>query len=845
MLILQFPFLSTLFKFKYNSFKINRMAILFHIQIQHQSNTNENAHFTSSTDDFVHLLHICTNPKMLKQVHARMLITGLEQDIFLGAKLLNMYAKYDSIKNAGLVFYQIEYPDVYLCNLMIKVYTQNGLWKEILSLYKKMQSVGIKPDNFTFPFVLKACASLSALQEGREVHDDIVESDFESHVVVGTALINMYAKCGSLQDAREVFDKMFVRDVFSWSAIIAGYAQNGYAKEALMLFEEMQAVEGMSPDSVVMVSVLQACGDVGDLQQGMLAHDYVVRHGFELDVEVGNSLIAMYAKCRRMESSLQVFKSVPQKSVVSWTAMIAGYGWNLQGIEALEIYNQMRLSGVKPNSMTMTSMLSVCAELRLLQLGKLIHDYVVGHGLVSNEFVANSLIDMYAKCLSLKDARLVFDKIPQRSLVSWNTIIAGYVQNGHPTQALVMFNEMQLAGMMPDSFTIVSVLSACAHVVDLQQGKSIHDFIIRTGLESNVFVANSLIDMYAKCKNQDIARKMFDRMCTRDVVSWNAMISGYAQNGYANEALELFAEMQLGDVKPDAETMVSLLLACSNLGALQQGMWIHTYVIRRGLEFDVFVERALIDMYAKCGNVDVSRQLFDNISKKTAVAYSAMIAGYGMHGRGEDALVLFSQMQQKGLKPNGITFISVLSACSHSGLVDEGWRQFNCMSKDYNISPMLQHCACMVDLLGRAGRIYEAHDFIQKMPVTPNADVWGTLLGACKIHCNTVVGEHVAEILLDLEPKNAGYYVLLSNLYAANGRWDEVAKVRTKMKDRGLKKTSGWSSIQISNRFHSFHSGDKSHPESIKIYAMLDTLTRQMKDAGYMPNTNLLLHDIE
>ncbi|KAH9313903.1 hypothetical protein KI387_022530 [Taxus chinensis] len=782
---------------------------------------------------------------MLKQVHSQMLITGLEQDIFLAAKLLNMYAKYNNTENANLVFDKVEDPDVYICNLMIKVYTQNSQWKESLSLYKKMQCAGIKPDNFTFPFVLKACASLSDLQEGREIHDDIVEAGFDSHVVVETALINMYAKCRCVEDARQVFDNMPETDVFSWSAMIAGYAQNGYAKKALVIFEEMQMVEGMLPDAVVMVSVLQACGDLGDLQQGMLVHDYVVRCGFELDVQVGNSLVAMYAKCGSTESSRQVFEKMTQKNVVSWTAMIVGYAQNRQGIEALESLSEMRLVGVEPNSVTITAVMLACADWGFLQQGKLIHDYVVGHGFASNEFVANSLIDMYAKCGNLKDARLVFDRMPQRCIVSWNTMIAGYAQNGYHIEVFDMFNQMQLAGMIPDSFTTVSVLSACAHVAGLQQGKWIHDYVIRTGLESNIFVANGLIDMYAKCKNLDIARQMFDRMCSRDVVSWNVMISGYAQNGYANEALELFAEMQIVDAKPDAETMASLLLACSNLVALQQGMWIHSYVIRRGLEFDVFVETALIDMYAKCGNLEIARRLFDTLSKKTVVAYSAMIAGYGMHGYGEDALALFSQMQQTSLKPNGVTFISVLSACSHSGLVDEGWQHFNCMSRDYRISPMLQHYACMVDLLGRAGHLYEAHDFIEKMPIHPNADVWGTLLGACKIHCNTVVGERVAEILFDMEPENAGYYVLLSNLYAAAGKWGEVAKVRTKMKDKGLKKTSGWSSIQVNNRFHSFHSGDRSHPESIKIYAILETLTRHMKNAGYMPNTNFVLHDMD
>ena len=594
-----------------------------------------------------------------------------------------------------------------------------------------------------------------------------------------------------------------------------------------------------------MVSLLQACGDLGARKQGMWVHGCVIAHGFESDVSAGNSLVAMYAKCRNMCDAGQVFEDMPEKNVISWTAMIAGYAQNGQGHDALALFDEMRLVGVNPNSVTMVNLLSVCADLGALQQGKVIHAYVTGHGFDSNEFVANSLIDMYAKCGSPNDAQLVFDRMPQRSVVSWNTIISGYAQNGYFNKALALFHQMQLTGMAPDSVTIVSVLSACAHLEDLQQGKWIHDFIMQSGLYSNIFVSNSLIDMYAKCKRIDIACQIFDGMYKKDVVSWNAMISGYAQNGHANEALESFNQMQLADVKPDSETMVSVLSACAQSGALQQGMRIHNYVIKSGLELDAFVETALVDMYAKCGNVGIARQLFAQMRTRTVVAYSAMIAGYGMHGYGEDALRLFSQMQQTGMKPNGITFISVLSACSHSGLVDDGLQYFNCMSQDYGIVPMLEHYACMVDLLGRAGCLVEARDFIKNMPIHPNACVWGTLLGAYRIHCNIELAEYVAEILFDLEPNNAGYYVLLSNTYAAAGRWDEVAKVRTKMKNTGLKKTSGCSLIEINSRFHSFLAGDKSHPQSKQIYGMLETLSGQMKDAGYVPITNFVMHDVE
>eukprot|EP01018_Ginkgo_biloba_P037492 Gb_02031 [translate_table: standard] len=553
----------------------------------------------------------------------------------------------------------------------------------------------------------------------------------------------------------------------------------------------------------------------------------------------------MYAKCGNLENARLVFEKMSDRDVVPWTAMIAGYTQNGHANEALTLFGQMHLAGMKPNPITMSSVLPACARLQALQQGKWIHDYIIRSGIELDVYVGTALIDMYVKCGCIESARQVFDDMSKRNECSWNSMIAGYAQNGDANEALALFHQMQLAGMTPNAVTMVSVLSTLAHSDDLQQGKRVHDYIIRTGFESNVFVGSALIDMYTKCGSIGIARQVFEKLSERDVVSWTAMIAGYAQNGYANEALTLFHQMKLAGVIPDSATMVSVLSACAHLGALQQGKLIHDYIIRCGLESDVFVGTALIDMYAKCGSVDIARKCFDKMSERDVVSWNAMIAGYGMHGHGEDALVVFSHMQQIGMKPNWVTFICVLCACSHAGLVNEGSQNFGRMKRDYCITPKMKHYACMVDLLGRAGHLDEAEDFIKKMPLEPDASVWGALLGACRIHCNVELGVLVAGRLFDLEPEDAGYYVLVSNIYAAAGRWDSVAKVRTIMKDRGLKKTPGCSLIDINNHVHAFLVGDRSHPESEKIYAMLETLTGQMEDAGYVPNTNFVLLNVE
>eukprot|EP01018_Ginkgo_biloba_P008991 Gb_03997 [translate_table: standard] len=476
---------------------------------------------------------------------------------------------------------------------------------------------------------------------------------------------------------------------------------------------------------------------------------------------------------------------------------------------------------------------------------KQIHAHMLRIGLDQNIFLVTKLVTVYATSGSVDKARLVFDKTSNRDVFLWNTMIRVYARNGLCGKALTLYYQMLQTSIQPNNFTFPIVLNACAGLSALKEGKAIYDDIVKYGFESDIYVRAALVDMYAKCGSLENARQVFEKMSKRDVVSWNGMIAGYAHNGRPKEALKLFTEMQLKKVKPNKVTMVSVLQASAHLGSLQQGKWVHEYIVRNGFELDVVVGTSLIDMYAKCGSLRIARELFDKISKRDVASWNAMIAGYGMHGRGEEALALFSEMQRAGIKPNHITFVGVLSACSHAGLVDEGRHYFNCISRDYGITPLVEHYACVVDLLCRAGCLDEAQDFIKMMPIEPSASVLGALLSACRIHCNIELAEHVAERLFDLEPANAGYYVLLSNIYAAAGRWDDVKLVRAMMKERGVKKPPGCSLIEINNRVHEFIVGDRSHPQTEKIYAMLENLSRQMTEAGYVPDTNFVLHDVE
>eukprot|EP01018_Ginkgo_biloba_P001467 Gb_24928 [translate_table: standard] len=648
--------------------------------------------------------------------------------------------------------------------------TENRLKEALEILYVMDQHI----DDCTYACLLQACINKKALPEGKLIQAHLTERGFILGRFLGNTLVNMYSKCGSLLNARRVFDHMSERDVVSWTAMISAYARNGQVEEALTLFYQMQPA-GIQPNQFTYATVLPACAHLGALQQGMEIHEEIIKSGFHSDFFVGNALVDMYAKCERIELARDIFDKMSQRNVVSWTSIIAGYAQNSHAEEALKLFRQMQLAGVKPNSQTLATVLPSLGNMAALDQGMELHEEIIRSGFLSDIFVGNALVDMYAKCGSIEYARNIFDKMHQRDVISWTAMIAGYAQNGYVEEAL----------------------------------------------------------------------KLFRKMPERNVVSWTALIAGYAQNGSSEEALTIFRQMQLACVKPNSKTFASVLPACATMAALEQGKEIHEVVIRTGFESDVFVGSALIDMYAKCGSIGNARYLFDKMPLQNVVSWTAMIAGYAMHGCGTEALKLFEKMQHSGTNPNSITLVGVLSACCHAGLVDEGRQYFDCMREYYHITPAMEHYGCMVDLLGRAGRLDEAHDFINKMPIKPDATVWVCLLGACTIHKNVGLGECVAERLFELDPKNAVPYVLLSNIYAAAGRWDGIEKVRKIMKGRRVNKTPGCSWIEVDKQVYYFHVGDRSHPQAQEIYAKLERLSRQMNTAGYVPDTRFLLDDVD
>ncbi|XP_057872340.2 pentatricopeptide repeat-containing protein DOT4, chloroplastic-like [Cryptomeria japonica] len=702
-------------------------------------------------------------------------------------------------------------------------------------------------ESYAYLQLLQTCIFKNAHSQRKNVHSFIAPGRFAfgTDTTFQSKLINMYVKCGSLLDARKVFDHMKERDnVSSWNTIIAAYRRYGFPHEAVTLFHQMQRT-GLQPNQFTFASVLPACAKMGALEQGMNIHQSIMEGGFLSDVIVASALVDMYAKCGSIDKARELFDRMPQRDVISWTAMIAGYVQNGFVEKALENFKQMQLVGEKPDSSTFVSILPACAQIRALELAAAIHKIIIESGVLSEVVVATALVDMYAKCGSIDKAHELFDKMAQRNVVSWNAMIAGYVQNGFVEKALETFKQMQLAGVKPNSTTFASILPACAKMGTLEQGIDIHRSIREGGFLSDVVVSSALVDMYAKCGNIDKACELFDKMPQRNVVSWTAMILGYAQNGFVEKALENFKQMQLAGVTPNSTTFASILPACAKMGALKQGIDIHQSIEEGGFLSDVAVANALVDMYAKCGSIDQAHELFDKMPQRNVVSWNTMIAGYAQNGFYKDALKIFELMKHSGIYPDIVTFARVLFACSHAGLVDEGCTYFNQMRNSFCITPTVDHYVCMVDLLSRASYLEDTLKFIIKMPLKPVVVVWMCFLAACRSHMNIGLGVFTATLLFDLDPKNAATYVLLSNIYAEVGRWGEVQMVRRLMKDRGIKKIPGCSWIEDHKMVHAFCIGDRSHPQTQEIYAMLEKLAWEMKAAGYSPDSKHSLNDVE
>ncbi|OAY71952.1 Pentatricopeptide repeat-containing protein [Ananas comosus] len=652
----------------------------------------------------------------------------------------------------------------------------------------------------------------------------------------------MYAKCHSIEDAAKVFDGMPERNAVAWTTLIAGRTQCGSRESVPELFFRMQ-VEGFWPNPLTFSGVLAAAAADRAIEQGKRVHGQLIKFGYRSTVFVCNSLINMYSKCGQVEESVLVFERMENRDAVSWNSMIAGLVSNGRDLEALQHFYQMRLLGVKPTQLSFATVVKLCANLKQLDFARQLHSCVAKEGYGSDGNIMTALMVVYSKCNKLEDAYALFSSMEgARNVVSWTAIISGYIQNGDAARAAVLFGQMRKDYVEPNDFTYSVILTTSPTISPFE----IHAQVIKSNYQHAPSVGTALLAAYSKIGNTRDALSIFVRIEDKDIVAWSAMLACYAQAGDCEGAVKLFEEMGKKKVRPNEFTLSSVINASTcPTAAADQGKQFHAISIKYRYHNFLCVSSALLTMYAKKGCIESAQKVFERQLVRDLVSWNSMVSGFAQHGYGKKALKIFKQMEDQGMEMDGITFIGVLSACTHAGLVEEGRRNFDSMVKDHQISPTDEHYSCMVDLYSRAGKLEEAMSLVQGMPYPAGTTVWRTLLSACRLHKNIELGKLAAEKLITMEPQDSAAYVLLSNIYATARRWDERASVRKLMDERKVKKEAGRSWIQVKNKVHSFVASDRVHPMSDKIYEKLEDMLSRLKGEGYKPDTEYVLHEME
>ncbi|KAJ7962323.1 Pentatricopeptide repeat-containing protein [Quillaja saponaria] len=689
--------------------------------------------------------------------------------------------------------------------------------------------------------VLSELSKYGRTDEARQLFDKMFDRDEYSW----NTMVAAYANVGRLAESRDLFDKVKCKSSITWSSLISGYCRYGCEVEAFELFQQMQ-LEGEKPSQFTLGSILRLCSTLGLLQRGEIIHGYVIKTGFGSNSFVVTGLVDMYAKCKRISEAEYLFKMLPDReNHVLWTAMLTGYSQNGSGVKAIEFFCDMRAEGVKPNQFTFPSILTACAAVSAHFFGAQVHSCIVQSGFGANVYVQSALIDMYAKCGDLNTAKRLLENMEADDVVSWNSMIVGCVRQGFEEEALTLFKTMHARDTKIDDYTFPSVLNCFASLADSTNAKSVHSLIVKTGFEHYQLVSNALVDMYAKIRDLDCARKVFNQMLEKDVVSWTSLVTGYAHNGSYEEAVKMFSDMRFAGIYPDQFVIASVLSASAELTVLEFGKQVHSMFIRSGLGSSLSVDNSLVAMYSRCGCLEDANRVFESMLIRNVISWTALIVGYARNGKGKDSIRFYVEMISSGIKPDFITFIGLLFACSHSGLLEDGRIYFESMDKVYGIKPGPEHYACMIDLLGRSGQLKEAKELLDQMDVKPDATVWKAILAACRVHGNLELAERAARNLFELEPMNAMPYVLLSNMYSAADKWDDAASIRRLMKSRGISKEPGCSWIEMNSQVHTFISEDRGHPMAAEIYSKINEIIILIKQAGYVPDMSFALHDMD
>lgn len=724
-------------------------------------------------------------------LHVLALKCGALTDGALVPSLISMYSAFGDLNAARILFELKEVKDLVSWNSMISAYSHNGKPDKALELFHLMNSEGEKPDFVTMASVISSSCDLSFISYGESIHAVVIKDGLSDEIAVVATLVSMYAKSNELKAAELLFQTAPEKNLLLFNSILSGYILNGLATLALATFCDM-ILRRVNPDSISLISAISACSMSIDPHFGRSLHAYIIRNGFSSNINVINALLAFYSDCNQFQCALKLFNVMEARNLVSWNTVICGWTDIGDAQSAVAFFKQIGREHMKFDLITVISILPCFCKSENFDLGKSFHAISIKNGFDSDTTLINTLISMYANCGFMDESILLFQSVAFRSTVSWNVLMTGYRKLKSSKEVMKLFDLMKEDEQKLNSVTLLNILPSCETP---SQGRSIHAFALRNFYHLESTLHTSALCMYARFQNIVYCFRLFGTMDRSNVVSWNTMMSIYPQSKHG-EVLNLFKEMLESQVSPDVVTMVTLVSACSQLGSLDLAQCAHGFIIRNGFEKRTSLINSFIDMYARTGSIPTARRLFDELQEKDLISWSTMINGYGMHGNGEAAIELFSKMQETGALPDDVTFVSILSACSHANLVEEGRMFFKSMVEKHRITPRMEHYACMIDLFSRSGHLVEALDLVRMLPFNPSTELLESLLGACHCHGDVEVGEAVGKMLIELHP-TTGSYVMLSNIYSATERWEDSGRLRLDMRAKAMKKDPGTSFASV------------------------------------------------
>ncbi|CAA6669233.1 unnamed protein product [Spirodela intermedia] len=822
------------------------LGSLSHLQLASLSSSPRAARSFTAVPDryaFPSLLKIAASRSDLshgRALHAAGLKNGLVSDPFIAASLVSMYSKCTVLSDAVDLFDGLPERDTATWNSMIDGFFRHGRRKSGFSCFHRMQLAGVRPDRHSLSIVLSDCGNSSDIKRGRQAHAHLLKNISDPDPFLATSLIDMYLKCGRLSPALRVFDSSLGKEdeenVCVWNAMIGGLRQIGLWEKSFEFYALMKS-HSVAAVPATFSSLLAGCSHGGDSTAlAETIHSDVIKTGLEGEPFVCTSLLATYGRCGSMDSAAKVFAGTPDKKTELFNAMIAACNASGRAGEAILVYGNMnrRSSGGHADSFTISNALAACSSsVDFLDLGRAIHGQSVKLPEGRSVSVSTSLVTMYGRWGKMEESAAVFDFAEEKDdEVLWGSMIAGLCQNKMLRAAISLVNQMLSRGWELDSAVLTSVASAAVKLEQPEIGFQVHGHAVKSGMEADTFVGSALVDLYAKSGLLDSAGEVFAAVPEKNIVAWNSIISGFGRAGDVARCVAALNQMLQSGPPPDSISVTAALVAATSAAALSMGKMIHAFQIRNYIRDDAQVGNSLIDMYSSSGCLRYARQVFEGMSVRTVATWNSMISGYGSHGHCDAAVGLFQEMQSSpaALPPDEITFLALISACSHSGQTEEGLEFFRLMTSGHRIAPSTHHCASVVDLLGRAGRLEQAFRFAAGVPPAAGGSVWLSLLAACRVHGNVEAGEAAARRLRGLDPEA---HVQLWKLYGEGGLPEKAAAARGRMRAEGLKKKPGCSWIEVRGHVEVFFSGNSLSPLGVDAHAVLNSLRGVLRDEHF------------